>query len=224
MTDPTKVHYVLIVDRSGSMATVKDDMQGGIRSFIDKQLEGVDGNKRTVSFYQFDTTHDRLHNFDLLEKARDYELIPRGGTALLDAVGQAIVEVGVKLKKIPEDERPGFVMVIIVTDGEENSSRTYTRDRVKQMIEHQQDKYGWNFTYLGANQDSFAEAGSIGIAAASTLSWVGTTRSVNHTYDVLSASVSAGTVPTYDYMGVATASTGIVYNDEQREHAMGETP
>ncbi len=208
MTDPGYVHYIMIVDRSGSMSTICKDMEGGIRTFIDKQLEGVDGSKRTVSFYQFDTAHDQVHDFDLLEKAKSYQLIPRGGTALLDACGQAITSVGEKLAVMDEDKRPGYVMVIIVTDGQENSSHEYSRAQVKKMITHQQDRYGWRFTYLGANQDAFAEAGSIGICSPSVLSWLGTSRSVTATAGALSTSVSMGTTPT---------SPGIYYTSEQRD-------
>lgn len=210
MTNPEYVHYVMIIDRSGSMQPVAEDFTGGCRSFIDRQLQGVDGNKRTVSLYQFDTVHEKIYDFDLLEKAKSYKLVPRGCTALLDACGRAITEVGEKLAIMPEHERPGYVMVLIVTDGAENASRMYTRAQVNDMIQHQQDKYGWRFTYLGANQDSFTEASHIGIDAPSVLSWVGTTRSVNNTWDVLAASCSAGTTATVN---------GIYYSQAQRDHA-----
>lgn len=205
MTDDSYVHYVLVIDRSGSMNLIKNDMQGGLRSFVGLQLEGVDGSKRTVSLYQFDTEHEKLLDFGLLKQVTDYELVPRGGTALLDAVGQAVTEVGEKLAAMPEHERPGYVMVVIVTDGQENSSRTYTRARVKDMIQHQQEKYGWQFTYIGAGQDDFTEAGSIGIARGSTLSY--TPQSTSDMWDVASAAVSGGTVST---------STGIHYTRAQR--------
>lgn len=211
MTDPGYVHYVLIIDRSGSMQTIREDAQGGLRAFIDKQLEGVDGSKRTVSLYQFDTEHEKVHDFDLLEKAKSYELLPRGGTALLDACGRAITEVGLKLSEMPEDKRPGYVMVVIVTDGKENSSRRFNRARVKEMIQHQTEKYDWRFTYIAANQDAFAEAGSIGIAAPSVLSWLGTGRSMDSAWASAGAAVSSGTVPT---------STGIYYSNAQRDEAM----
>src|SRR5208282_525845 len=152
MTDAEYVHYIMIIDRSGSMQPLKADTEGGIRSFVDKQLEGVDGDKRTVSFYQFDSNVQRVHDFAKLEAARDYRFQAGGMTALLDAVGTAITEVGAQLREIPEEQRPGYVMVLIITDGHENASREYTKFHVKKLIEHQQDKYGWRFTFLGANQ------------------------------------------------------------------------
>jgi uncharacterized protein YegL len=208
MTDKDYVHYVLIVDRSGSMESIRKDTEGGLHAFTDKQLEGVDGSKRTVSLYQFDTVHDTVHDFAPLEKVRDYKLHPRGGTALLDACGFAITKVGEKLAAMPEDRRPGYVMVVIATDGQENSSKEYTRAQVREMITRQQEKYDWRFTYIGANQDAFAEAGSIGIRGASVLTYYGTSRSTGTAWASAGASVSQGTVPT---------STGIYYTDEQRE-------
>lgn len=208
MTDKDYVHYILIVDRSGSMQSIRKDTEGGIHAFTDKQLEGADGSRRTVSLYQFDTVHDTVHDFALLEKVKDYRLEPRGGTALLDACGFAIAEVGKKLADMPEDERPGYVMVVIATDGQENSSKEYTRTQVKKMITHQQETYDWRFTYIGANQDAFAEASSIGIPGASTLTYYGTSRSTGTAWASAGVSVSEGTTPTM---------TGIYYSNSQRE-------
>lgn len=210
MTDRDYVHYIMLIDRSGSMSNIAKDMTGGIRSFIDKQLDGVNPDKRTVSFYQFDTEHDELYDFAKLAEVKEYTLYPRGGTALLDAVGTAITKVGGKLRDMPEDERPGEVMVVIVTDGQENSSHEYTRTQVKELIQHQTDKYNWKFTYLGANQDSFAEAGSIGIPMAATVNYAATTRGTAGGWGAVAQSVSMGTVST---------SARITYSQEQRDSA-----
>lgn len=209
MTDQDLVHYVMIIDRSGSMQSIKDDTNGGIRDFIDTQLKGVDKNKRTISLFQFDTEHDCVHDFELLEKAKAYKLEPRGGTALLDAIGYAITSVGGKLKDTPEDERPGQVMVVIATDGRENSSREYTkRADIRKMIEHQQDKYGWRFTYIGANQDSFAEAGSLGIPLAGIMDY--DMRNARVGWNITATATAEGTAPT----------SKIFYTNEQREEAV----
>jgi hypothetical protein len=86
-------------------------------------------------------------------------------TALLDAVGRAIGDTGLRLHRMPENERPGLVLFVIITDGLENSSHEFNCDQIKQMIEHQKQVYSWQFTFLGANQDAFAEAGKMGINA-----------------------------------------------------------
>jgi hypothetical protein len=118
---------------------------------------------------------------------RKYKLVPRGSTALLDAVGRAINETGERLAKMPEAERPGLVVFVVMTDGPENSSREFTKSHIKQMIEHQQSVYKWQFTFLGANQDAFAEGGAMGVAAAGianfavdkvAVAWVGTSGKV----------------------------------------------
>jgi hypothetical protein len=85
-------------------------------------------------------------------------------TALLDAVGRAIAETGERLAAMPEPDRPGLVVFVIVTDGQENSSKEYTKPQIKEMVERQQNIYKWQFTFLGANQDAFAEAHGMGIA------------------------------------------------------------
>ena len=211
MTDSSKVHYLFIIDRSGSMADIRDDMESGLQAFIDRQLLDVDPAKRTVTLHQFDTQHDLVYDYEPLENAKGYKLNPRGGTALLDACGTAIKQLGVKLKHMPESERPGYVMVLIVTDGEENSSHTYSRSDIKEMIQHQTDTYNWKFSYLGANQDAFAEAGSIGIIGPSVLSWLGTGRSMGVAFASAGDAVSAGT---------HTTNSVITYNQVQRDAAM----
>ncbi len=92
-------------------------------------------------------------------------------TALLDAVGRAINETGERLANMPERDRPGLVVFVIVTDGQENSSHEFSRPQIKEMIEHQQTQYQWQFTFLGANQDAFAEAASIGISKAAAANY-----------------------------------------------------
>jgi hypothetical protein len=208
MTDPSYVHYVLIIDRSGSMHSIRADTEGGIRAFVKEQLDTSGGSKRTVSLYQFDTEHDCVHDFADLAAAGDYTLIPRGATALLDAVGQAVTEVGRRLKHMPEGERPGSVMAVMATDGYENSSKEYTRPEIKEMLTHQQEKYGWKVTYLGANQDAFAEAASIGIRGGSTLLYYSNSGSVNSAWATASAGVCMSTAPT---------SGHVSYTPEQRE-------
>ena len=95
-------------------------------------------------------------------------MIPRWGTALLDAVGKAINDTGQRLAAMPESERPGLVMMIIVTDGGENQSKEFTKKQIADMTKHQEDKYNWQFTYLGANQDAFAEAGGMGMSTGTS--------------------------------------------------------
>jgi hypothetical protein len=161
MTDKNLCEVVVILDRSGSMSTIKDDMEGGFKTFVKQQRE-LPG-RCLVSLYQFDDRYEVCFEERDVREVTDLGLLPRGSTALLDAVGKTVVSVGERLAKKPEHERPGAVVVVIVTDGQENASHEYSRERVKQLIETQQNDYAWKFLYLGADASAFSEAHSMGI-------------------------------------------------------------
>lgn len=154
----------LVVDRSGSMQSIQSDAEGGINAFIQDQSKQP--GEALLTLVQFDTEYEFIHRGVPIATVPPYQLHPRGSTALLDAVGRAVNETGERLAKMPEADRPGLVVIVVMTDGHENSSREFTKAQIKQMIEHQQQTYNWQFIFLGANQDAFAEAGALGIAAA----------------------------------------------------------
>jgi uncharacterized protein YegL len=176
----------LVVDRSGSMQARRKDAQGGINAFIEGQAR--EPGEALLSLVQFDTEYEVVHSGVPMDAVPEYDLVPRGATALLDAVGRAINETGKRLADMDEAERPGLVIFVITTDGLENSSKEFTKARVKQMIEHQQEKYSWQFTFLGANQDAFAEAGGLGIHDAGVATFA--PDKVRRAYQVSSARVS----------------------------------
>ena len=154
----------LVVDRSGSMQQVREDAEGGVNSFIAEQTK--EPGEALLTLVQFDTEYEFLHKGVPISQVPRYELVPRGMTALLDAVGRAINETGERLAKMDEADRPGLVVFVVMTDGLENSSKEFSKATIKEMIERQQQQYNWHFTFLGANQDAFAEAGGMGIHAA----------------------------------------------------------
>jgi uncharacterized protein YegL len=206
VTDPGYRHIVLVIDRSGSMEPVKADTEGGVKTFIGEQRR-VPG-RTTISLFQFDTEHDEVVSFADVRKDLKWRLVPRGGTALLDAVGFAVTKTGEKLTALDEDARPGEVIVLIATDGEENSSHEYTLPQVKEMITKQQGDYGWKFVFIGANQDAFAAGGAMGVPAASTAD-----------YDVTS---TAGAFASASSMVARGASGGTYgFTPEEREAATG---
>jgi hypothetical protein len=175
MTTEGYRHYILIIDRSGSMTAIRQETETGIRAYIEGQA--AIGGKTTLSLWQFDTgpgsisftpSIERVINFADMASAPEYILRPRGYTPLLDAIGTAVTQEGEDLAALPETERPGKVLVLIATDGLENSSREWTKDRVKNLLTRQQEKFSWQISYIGANQDAFAEAGNMGIASANT--------------------------------------------------------
>jgi Mg-chelatase subunit ChlD len=154
----------LVVDRSGSMQSIRADAEGGVNAFVAEQARQP--GEALLTLVQFDTEYEFLHRGVPVQQVPAYHLVPRGGTALLDAVGRAINETGERLAKLDEKDRPGLVVFVVMTDGEENSSKEFSKDQIKQMVTQQQETYGWHFTFLGANQDAFAEARALGIDAA----------------------------------------------------------
>ena len=155
---------VFILDRSGSMAGLEDDTIGGFNSMLTKQ-KGEEG-EAVVSTVLFDNEceviHDRM-DIQKIEPMTRKEYYVRGCTALLDAVGKSIRHIGNVHKYAREEDRPEKTIFVITTDGMENSSREYSYERVRKMIEHQQEKYGWEFLFLGANIDAAKEAARFGI-------------------------------------------------------------
>jgi len=153
----------LVVDRSGSMAARQSDAQGGINTFI-KDQKKADG-EAALTLVQFDTDYEVVMDGVPIEEVGKYQLMPRGATALLDAVGKAITVTQERIRAMAKTDRPGLVVFVIVTDGEENSSREWDRPRVKALIEKRTAK-GWQFVFLGASPEAFAEAGRMGVSVA----------------------------------------------------------
>jgi len=163
MVNKNYTHIQLIVDRSGSMRPIADDMNNGITSLLLDQ-DNYDG-KLTVGFSRFDSTVEHLvRPFAAVADLENVTFVqPRGVTALNDAIGETVVVLGEALEMLKETERPAKVIVVIVTDGEENASQEYTLDRVKTMIENQQNEFAWEFIFLGANIDAFKSGGGYGV-------------------------------------------------------------
>lgn len=166
MKDAT--HIAVLLDRSGSMGAVKDETISGFNYFL-KEQKAV-GDNAFFTLVQFDS-----QSTDVVHEARPVRDVPdlnqdtyqpRGSTPLLDALGETINSTGKTLAAIPEANRPDKVVFVVITDGEENASHKFTKTQVKEMIDHQTAKYNWQFVYLGANQDAFAEAGAVGISVA----------------------------------------------------------
>ena len=155
---------VFILDRSGSMSGLEADTIGGYNSLIEKQKK--EEGEAYISTVLFDDECEVLHDRVPLSDIRpmtDKEYYVRGCTALLDAVGGAIHHIGNVHKYAREEDRPEKTLFIITTDGQENSSKHYTYEKVKHMVERQKEKFGWEFLFLGANIDAVAEAKRFGI-------------------------------------------------------------
>lgn len=187
MTKPNFTHIAVVLDRSGSMASVKDSTAAGFNAFLKEQR--AQPGEATMTLTQFDTEYQvDFWNTPLDQIKLTYQ--PRGGTALLDALGKTITDVGVHLAATPEEHRPSKVVFVVITDGQENSSRDFERKQVFDMIKHQTDKYGWDFLFLGANQDAIVEAGSLGIDAWKSMTYAATDVGTRSVYSLASKSVT----------------------------------
>jgi hypothetical protein len=164
-------HIHILFDRSGSMGGREKDVQNWYKVFIDEQKK-VSG-ECTLSLATFDTQgYDTVVEWsDIRAVSSEFNLQPRGGTPLLDSVGRSIEELGLRLAKMPEEQRPSKVIVVIQTDGEENSSRKYTLEKLNALITQQRNVYGWDFMFLGADIDAYSDASKLGVSTFSTASY-----------------------------------------------------
>ena len=155
---------VFILDRSGSMSGLENDTIGGFNGFVKKQAELGQTNLTTVLFDdRYEILHNGIDAKNAVLTGKTY--FTRGSTALLDAVGKTINDVGMRLSGMPEAERPGNVIFVITTDGQENASSEFSYGEIKRMITHQTEKYGWEFIFMGANIDVAEEGENLGIAS-----------------------------------------------------------
>jgi hypothetical protein len=155
---------ICVVDRSGSMGSIREDAIGAFNTYLEGQQKSP--AEILLTYAQFDDVYEVVHNGKAIKdvpKLTHETYVPRGSTALLDAVGKTIDTVGARLAATLDGERPERVLFVIITDGGENSSREYTRKQVFDKISHQRDTYKWEFVFLAAGQDAFDEAQAIGI-------------------------------------------------------------
>lgn len=187
MTDLNKTEIVVILDRSGSMYTTKDDMEGGFASFVAEQR--AQPGQCFFSLYQFDDQFETVYEERPASDVPPLVIEPRGNTALLDAVGRAVSRVGQRLAAKQEDDRPGIVIVQVITDGMENSSTEYTYAQVGEMIKLQRETYKWQFVFLGADL-SVSAAAQLGFASQAVASVSFNTAGVMRMYNSSSRSIS----------------------------------
>lgn len=211
MTNPDYTHITVVVDRSGSMGMIKDDAEVATNAFIEDQKK-VPG-KATFTLVEFDNEYDVLvENIDIKD-APQYTLKPRGMTALLDAWGKAVNSTGEFLASLPEEDRPGQVVVVITTDGGENSSREFTQAQIKELTEKQTNDYNWNFVFLAANQDAVQVGAQYGVAAGSSLTYGANAAGTQSSFAAASGLVT-------QYRGGNVRAT---FADEDRDEALGNS-
>ena len=194
---------VFILDRSGSMYNLVGDTIGGFNSMIESQKkEPGDAYITTVLFDdQYEMLHDHI-SLKEIQPITDREYYTRGCTALLDAIGKTINSIGVRLNNTSEDERPDKVIFVITTDGYENASKEFNKGQIKNMIEHQQNKYSWTFMFLGANMDAVGEAKNLGINTDFARTYTANNFGTKSVYNSVSNAINVMRNVEYDTTGM----------------------
>lgn len=197
MTRSDYTAVALLVDRSGSMSRIRRATEDSINEFVASQAakDGV----RTLRLVQFDDEYEVVFPTTPAVECPKFKLEPRGCTALFDAIGRTINEFGEELAALPEDDRPANVVVGIMTDGAENASIKFDRAKIMKMVRHQEKTYGWNFLFMGANQDAIETGAGLGMRANSSITYAASsvgTRSVLNTMDGYVTAAASGINPT----------------------------
>ncbi len=198
----------VVLDRSGSMGAVREATITGFNAFVEEQKTAP--GDALFTLVQFDHEYQKVFDgvpIGRVELLSDATYVPRGNTALYDAVGRTIDDVGAKLRSMREEDRPGKVIVMIQTDGAENASRKYTSAKLAEMIQHQREQYQWEFVFVGATEAALTDARDWGISG---------TKMTSYTPD------AAGTGQILRVMSAGTSKyRGMVLNDASEQELIG---
>lgn len=209
-------HIAIVLDRSGSMEAVANDTIGGFNKFLADQ-KAVPGHA-TLTLVQFDSQSvDTVNDGTPISFVADLTsktFVPRGGTPLYDAIGQTINATGKFLKNIPEDARPAKVVFVIITDGFENASHEFNREKVFEMIKHQREAYKWEFVFIGANQDAMATGRAMGVAGTNCMTSAANSVGTQSLYDSASSNLRS-------YRTSARADMSFTQSDYDKQAAAG---
>lgn len=212
----THTEIIMLLDRSGSMSSIADDMAGGFNAFMDEQRES--SPNANVSLYQFDHGFQEVYVAKPLADVGPLQLVPRGTTALLDAIARAVAETRSRLEAKPVSERPRTVVFGIITDGLENASTEVAHAAVKKLIERQEEIDEWTFMYLGANQDAIEVGRGLGIARERSMTYA--PAQADAAMRGMSASVSALRLATDEGLDIHALRTAAAFSDASRDSAM----
>ncbi|QEM41598.1 hypothetical protein SEA_FORZA_131 [Gordonia phage Forza] len=200
-------HIAILIDRSGSMGFIKDATERGLQEFLEEQ-KNIPGEVK-VTLAEFNTKYNEVYHNVSLDAAKDYQIRPSGMTALYDGIGKIVSDKGAELRDMDEKSRPGKVIVLILTDGEENSSREWKQSQVKELLKQQQDVYSWTVVFLGANIDAERVGTGIGITRGSSL-----------TYGANASDVKTAFAAASSYVGDTRTGLDAVFTDAQRSAAV----
>ena len=198
----------ILVDSSGSMEPIADDMAGSLNQLVDEHRD-LDV---LVTYSIFSDNYQPIFADKPIKDVERFQLIPNSRTALIESAYKMIDEVGARLAGKPEDERPEKVMFVIITDGQENhSAPEYTRERLFAKIKEQTEVYNWLFLYLGANQDAIREAANYGIAANQAVNWVASDKGTERVKERLAKKLGQMAAASY------ASLKNIIFDEEDRK-------
>lgn len=169
MSNPNLTLIAFLLDRSGSMQSIKSDVVGGFDAFLTEQRAG-DGDC-LVTLAQFDNEYEVVYHAVPVADVPPLVLNPRNSTALLDSMGKLITDTAAEINALSEEDKPGSVIVAIMTDGMENASHEWCRPAIKSLVEQQTNEFGWEFLYMGADQDAVEVGKDLGVRAAQAVSY-----------------------------------------------------
>jgi hypothetical protein len=207
MSDPNYTALMLIIDRSGSMSSIRDDMVGGLNGLLEEQKKQP--GLLTVSVVSFDNAVELPHRM-AAPSGVTVELDPRGATALYDAMGFGINTMASDIDALPEHAKPSTVQIIVVTDGEENASGEYSGKLIKKLVTEKTKSENWDFVFLGANQDAVMKAAELGIGEGSAL-----------TYDAGADGVQNMASSANRYMSDRRQNSQAAFSPEERRKSSG---
>ena len=204
-------HISVILDRSGSMESIRDDTIGGFNSFLRDQKSHP--GTATLTLVQFDTQdpYELIHRFKPIQVVPELDrktYVPRASTPLLDALGRGINDLERSLTEIGDDERPSRVVFVVITDGQENSSREFRRDQIIKMIKERTDADNWQFVFLSADLKAIDDAKSYGFAPDAALAYQKSGVGARGAWASLSSTLS-------DYRSMKKAKIGFDLGDRK---------
>jgi len=186
-------HIAVILDRTGSMESIRDDTIGGFNTFLNTQK--AETGIASLTLVQFDSQdpYEIVYKFKPLAEVPELTretFVPRASTPLLDAIGRGINDLEKSLVDLTEDERPSRVVMVLVTDGQENASREFRKDQIEKMIKEKQEKSAWQFVFLSADLAAIGDALESGMRAAATMAYDRNRRGITAAWESLSTRVA----------------------------------
>ncbi len=210
-------HISVILDRSGSMQAIRDDIIGGFNAFLEEQQAGPGMVTFTLVQFDLQDPYELVHHFKpigLVPKLTRATYVPRAGTPLLDALGRGINDLEATLAKLDERDRPARVVFAVITDGRENSSKEFRKDQIVRMVEERQEQDDWQFVFLSADLEAIRDAWGYGFRQARAMAFDRDRRGVRHAFDALSSRVT-------DYRTARTSE--MTFTEEDRKKQTSES-